>query len=260
MTNAIAPTSAPADATFFRTFVTVMAVILVSGFVFNLAMGRSSFAAPIVVHLHAVIFMGWVGIVLLQFWLAASGSIALHRQTGRLAIVYTAAMIVLGPLVTIGAAQTGRVPFFFQPQHFVLADIFSLACFLALFAAAVAFRKQTDWHLRLQVGAFTALMGPGFGRLLPMPLLPPYAFEAAALASLIFPVIGIVRDLRVHGRAHPAWFWTIGAVVATLVLARLIGFSELGTQFYAAITAGTPMEGTDGLAFPPPPPAPPSGP
>lgn len=245
--------TADRDAVFFRNLATVMAVILVSGFVVNLAMGRSSFAAPVVVHLHAVVFMGWVGIVLTQFWLAASGAIGLHRQLGMLAVAWAGAMMVLGPWVTIAAAQTGRVPFFFQPQHFVLADIFALAGFAAVFGAAVFLKKRTDWHMRLQVCAFAMLTGPGFGRLLPMPFLTPYAFEAASVPAVLFMVFGMVRDGRVHGRAHPAWGWGIAAMVATLVLARVVGFSDFGAQFYAFITAGTAFEGADGLAFPPPP-------
>jgi hypothetical protein len=251
---ATAANTLPSDAKFFRTFVTVMAVFLVGGFVLNGAMGRSSFAAPAVVHLHAVVFMGWAGIVLTQFWLAASGSIALHRHLGMLAVAWSGAMLVLGPWVTIAAAQTGRVPFFFQPQHFVLADIFALAGFAGVFGAAVVLRKQTDWHMRLQICAFAMLTGPGFGRLVPMPFLTPYAFEAASVPGLLFMVFGMARDRRVHGRAHPAWMWGIGAMVATLLLARVVGFSDVGAQFYAFITAGTALAGADGLAFPPPPP------
>lgn len=241
------------DAQFFRTFVTIMAAILVSGFIFNLAMGRSSFAAPVVVHLHAMVFMGWVGIVVTQFWLAGSGAFHWHRQLGMVAVAWTGAMLVLGPWVTIAAAQTGRVPFFFQPQHFILGDILGLLGFFALFAAAIALRKRTDWHARLQIAAFVPLMGPGFGRLIPMPLLAPYAFEAAGLVALIFPIFGIVRDRRVHGRAHPAWYWAIGVVIVSMAFARFIAFTSLGDDFYAFVTAGTPMEGTDGRAFPPPP-------
>jgi hypothetical protein len=53
--------------------VTAMALVLVAGFVLQLAMGRSSFGAPPVVHLHALVFMGWVAIVVAQAWLAAGG-------------------------------------------------------------------------------------------------------------------------------------------------------------------------------------------
>jgi hypothetical protein len=242
------------DAGFFRTLVTVAALVLVSGFVFNLAMGRSSFSAPLIVHLHAVTFMGWVFIVVAQFWLAAAGSIALHRMLGLLAVAWSGAMMVLGPLVTLNAVQMGRVPFFFQPQHFLLADPATLVAFAGLFAAAVYLRKRTDWHLRLQAAAFVPLLGPGVGRLIPMPFLTPYAFEAAGAVTLIVPLIGILRDRRVHGRTHPVWYWCIGAMVLALAVARVVAFTGVGDAIYAAAVAGTHFEGTDGRAFPPMPP------
>ncbi len=250
---------AATDRQFFRACFTAMAFVLVSGFVVQLAMGRSSFNAPLIVHVHAVVFMGWVGIVLAQSWLATGGNIQTHRQLGKLAAVWAAAMLVLGTLVTIATIQSGRTPFFFQPQHFLIANPMSLLGFAGLLAAGVALRRQTDWHARLQVGAFMILMGPGFGRLIPMPLLTPYAWEIAGLIALIVPAIGMFRDWRVHGRVHPAWFWGIGVLLGIIVLARVLAFSPIGEAIYANTTAGSAVAGIDGLAFPPPP-GPPPGP
>jgi hypothetical protein len=242
------------DRKFFRNLVTAMAVILVGGFVVQLALGRSSFGAPLVVHAHAVVFMGWIAITLAQTWLAAGGNISTHRQLGKIAVLWTIALLVLGPLVTVAAVQTARTPFFFQPQHFLIATPLTLVGFAGLFGAAILMRRNTAWHARLHVSAFVMLMGPGFGRLLPMPFLPPYAFEIAGLTALVFPVIGIVRDWRVNGSPHAAWLWGIAVLLAVTVLARVIGFSPIGEAIYAAATAGTSLAGTDGLAFPPPPP------
>ncbi len=244
------------DRRFFRNLISVMAVVLVAGFVVQLALGRSSFGAPVVVHAHAIVFMGWVAVTLAQSWLAAAGNFSTHRRLGQLAVVWSIGLIVLGPLVTLATVQTGRTPFFFQPQHFLVANPMTLVGFAGMFSAAIILRRRTDWHARLHVGAFVMLMGPGFGRLLPMPFLPPYAFETAGLVALIFPLIGILRDWRVHGRPHAAWFWGIGVLLTVTVLARVIGFSPIGAAAYAAVTAGTGLAGSDGLAFPLPPPGP----
>jgi hypothetical protein len=244
------------DRRFLRNMISVMAVVLVAGFVAQLALGRSNFSAPAVVHAHAIVFMGWVAITLAQVWLVAAGNVATHRKLGQLAVVWSIGLLILGPLVTIATVQTARTPFFFQPQHFLIANPMSLIGFAGLFGAAILLRRRTDWHARLNVGAFVMLMGPGFGRLLPMPFLPPYAFEFASLTALVFPLIGILRDWRVHGRPHPAWFWGIGVLVGVTLLARVIGFSPVGDAIYAVTTAGTGIAGTDGLTFPPPPPGP----
>jgi hypothetical protein len=255
ITEAAAP-ARPSDLPFFLNCITDMAVVLVSGFVLNLALGRSSFGAPLIVHLHAVAFMGWVAIIVTQAWLAAGGAARLHRMLGVLAVVWMCAMAVLGPLVTIAAVRTERVPFFFQPQHLLVADPATLLGAFMLFAGAVALRKNRDWHPRLQIGAFMMLMGPGVGRIIPMPFLTPYAFEIASTIPLIAPLIGMARDKRVHGRVHPAWLWSIGLLLALLIAARGIALSPAGDAIYAAATAGSQAAGSDGRAFPPPPPHP----
>lgn len=242
------------DLAFFRTTITAMAIVEIAGFVLQLAMRRSSFGAPLIVHLHAVVFMGWVAILVTQAWLAAGGGVRLHRALGGLAVIWMLAMSVLGPLVTIASARTGRVPFFFQPQHFVIANPVTLLGAVGLFVAAVVLRKNREWHPRLQVGSFMMLMGPGVGRIIPMPFLKPYAFEIATGLAVIVPLIGIVRDWRVRGRPHPAWFWAIGVLVATLVVARVVALSPAGEAIFAAATAGSPAAHTDGLVYPKPPP------
>lgn len=256
MTAATIEVPAADDNKFFRICMTVMAVLLVSGFVVQLAAGRSSFNAPIIVHVHAVVFMAWVGIVVTQAWLATTGNIAVHRRLGRFAAVWALVMIVMGTAVTVHGVQTMRTPFFFQPQHFVIANPLSVLAFAGLLFAAIRMRKQTDWHARLQIGAFVMLMGPGFGRLLPMPFMTPYAFEIAGLVALLVPAFGAFRDWRLYGKPHAAWAWTAGVLIGVLLLARVLAFSPAGDAIYAAATANTPAAGSDGLAFPPPPPMP----
>ncbi len=131
------------DRRFFRNLITAMAVILVMGFVVQLAAGRSSFNSPQIIHLHAFAFMAWTGITLTQTWLAASGNLALHRKLGLLSVGWVILLLILGPLVTISTVQTARTPFFFQPQHFLVANPMTLLGFAGLFGAALALRRQT---------------------------------------------------------------------------------------------------------------------
>lgn len=259
MTDTLTTVQASPDRKFVRNCITLMAIILVAGFVVQLGTGRSSFNAPPIVHLHAVLFMGWIAITLTQVWLANAGAKALHLQLGILAVVWACAMLVVGTLVSLNVVQSQRVPFFFQPQHFLLADIATLLGFFGLFTAAVMLRRKPDWHSRLQISAFVLLMGPGLGRLLPMPFLPPYAFEIAAMLALIVPLIGMVRDRRVHGRIHPAWLSSLIVLTALMVFVRVVAFSPAGDAIYAAVTQGSKAAGSDGRAFPAPP-GPPPGP
>lgn len=239
---------------FFLNMAVAMVLTIFVAFSLQLAAGRSSFGAPLMIHAHAIIFMGWVVIFLTQVVLATRGPLALHRKLGWVAAGWVVAMVAMGVAVTIFDARTGRIPFIFRPLHFLVFDPMSLFGFAGLTAAAIVQRKRTDWHRRLHFSGMSLMMGPAFGRLLPMPLLVPYAWEAAAAATLIFPAVGVIGDLRRDGRVHPAWWWGIGAILTVYALTELITYSPAGVALYHAVVAGSPGAALPPLDFPPSPP------
>ena len=245
------------DDRFFLISALLMALVIVAGFSLQLAMGRSSFAVPPLVHAHALVFMGWVGIYVLQNVFVARGNMALHRRLGWIAAAWVVAMLVLGVAVTLALVRAGRVPFFFTPQQFLLFYTMTMFAFAGLTGAAIALRRQTGWHRRLHFCGMSLLLGPGFGRLLPMPLLTPWAFEATFVATMIFPIAGVIADRRRSGRVHPAWWWGIGVMVVTLLAVETLTYSAMGDAIYASVTAGTPGAAVAPLDFPPPPGPPP---
>ena len=234
-------------------FAIAMALTVVAGFSFQLAMGRSTFGSPLRVHVHAFAFMGWVTIFLLQTYFATRGPLSLHRKLGWVAAAWVVLMLGAAMTVIVVSARNGTIPFFFQPQLLMIADPVNLLAFAALTYAAILMRHRTDWHARLHLGAMALLTAPAFGRLLPMPLMIPWAFEAAGVATLIFPIAGMIRDRHVLGRVHPAWFVTVAAFFTYTGVYEAITYSPLGDYLYASVTAGSPGAQVPGLAFPDPP-------
>src|SRR5438309_6739358 len=247
------PLAFSADDRFFVRGAIIMALTIFAAFTFQHAMGRSSFASPPLVHAHAIIFMGWVVIYLTQNLLIGTGRVDIHRKLGWIALGWIFPMVLLGCLVTLAMLRRGQVPFFFRPLQFLVFDPMTLFFFAGLTLAAVARRRQTDWHRRLHFCGMSLLLGPAFGRLLPLPLLQPWAWEAAFAAGLLFPLAGVVADVRRSGPVHPAWRSGIGAMLACLVLTEAITYSPLGTALYRIVTAGSPGASIAPLAFAPPP-------
>lgn len=241
------------DERFFLKSAVVMALVIVFGFSLQLAMGRSTFASPLRVHVHAVLFMGWVAIYVLQNTLIAADRLALHRRLGWLALAWAAAMVVSGIAVTVIMARAGTVPFFFQPLQFLVFDPVAVLTFAGLTAAAIALRRRTEWHRRLHFCGMAMLLAPAFGRILPLPLLQPWAWEATFAVTLLFPLAGAWADRRRCGRVHPAWFWGIGTMLASLIVVEVLTYSPVGLPIYEAVTEGTPGAAIDPLTFPPPP-------
>lgn len=245
------------DGRFFLFSAIAMTAVIIAGFSFQLAMGRSSFGAPPLVHVHAVVFMGWVVINLTQAAFAATGRLSLHRRLGWVATGWVLLMIVLGCAVTVALVRAGRVPFFFRPAQFLALDPISVFAFAGLTFWAVGWRRRTDWHRRLHFCAMAILLGPAVGRLIPAPFLIPWVWEWTAAICLIPPVIGVVFDLRRDGRVHPAWLWGLAATFAAIALTEAVAYSPAGTALYRAVAAGSPGAAIDPLAFPPPPFGPP---
>lgn len=241
------------DERFFLGTAVAMTMVIFAGFSTQLLAGRSTFYAPPLVHAHAIMFMGWIVIYLAQNILVATGRTGLHRRLGWVAAGWIVPMIVLGFAVTIAMARRGQVPFFFRPLHFLVFDPLSLLTFASLTGWAILLRQRTDWHRRLHVCGMAMLMGPGFGRLLPMPLLQPWAWEATVLASLVFPAVGVVSDWRRSGSVHPAWRWGIAAMIGGFVLIEAITYSAVGQALYRLMTRDSPGAQVAPLEFAPPP-------
>ncbi|HET9811848.1 MAG TPA: hypothetical protein VFP53_09170 [Sphingomicrobium sp.] len=241
------------DERFFLRGAIVIAATIVSAFAFQYLMGRSTFASPVRVHIHAFFYMGWVVIYLLQNIFAATGRIGLHRRLGWIAAGWIVPMVAMGCIVTAAMVRHGTVPFFFRPLHFLIFDPLTVLTFAGLTIAAVMLRRRTQWHRRLHFCAMSMLLAPAFGRLLPLPLLQPWAWEASFAATLLFPAAGMWADVRRSGRIHPAWHWGIATMIVSFVAIEAITYSPIGTAIYNGVTAGSPGASVAPLEFPPPP-------
>lgn len=249
------------DERFFLGAAIAMTLVIVAGFSTQFAMGRSTFYSPPLVHAHALIFMGWIAIYLTQNILVATDRMAIHRRLGWVAAGWMVPMIILGFAVTVAMVRRGQVPFFFRPLHFLVFDPVSVLTFAALTTSAIVMRHRTEWHRRLHLCGMAMLMGPGFGRLLPMPLIQPWAWEASFAAGLVFPVAGMIADLRRNGRVHPAWGCGIATMIGAFILIEGITYSPVGQALYRVVTkdsAGASVAPLD-FGVPGPPGAPVTG-
>lgn len=225
---------------FFFTLACAIAAVLVAGFSFQLGAGRSSFAVPLIYHVHAFVFFGWLVLFLIQSWLVDRGQVAQHRQLGRLAAIWIPAMVVIGTMLTVTTMRRTGGPFFFDANEFMIGNPVGLLAFALLVGAAVRLRQRSDWHRRLMLCALASISGPGFGRLLPMPLLIPWGWEISNTIGLVFVAAGMIRDRRHLGTVHPAWLVGIAAVLGWIALGEVLAYSDWGTALTRQVMAGYP--------------------
>lgn len=237
---------------FFRNMAVAMAITIVAGFSLNLAMGRSTFAVPLVYHLHAFVFFGWVALYLAQNFSITARNIQLHKTLGLLAYGWVPLMVVLGFAIILTSLRRTGSPFFFDQNEFLFSNLLQLVLFGAMVTTALRQRRHRGWHRRLMLTAMSILTGPGFGRLLPMPLLIPHAWHLAVAVPLVFPVLGMIADKRRSGRVHPAWFWGVGAIIVTQIVADMLAYSAWGIGITQQVVEGTPGAMRPMQAFLPP--------
>lgn len=236
-------TGIPAEGTeerFFFKMACAIALVLVAGFSVQLAMGRSSFAVPLVYHLHAFAFFGWVVLFVMQSGLIAADNVALHRRLGKLSAIWIPAMVVLGLTITVVSMRRTGGPFFFGASEFLIGNPTGLLAFAGTVTAAVALRKQTDWHRRLMLCAMAAITGPGFGRLLPMPLMIPYAWEISNTVGSLFILAGMIRDKRHNGMVHPAWLVGLAVMFGWIALGEVIAQTDWAMGLTRQVMEGYP--------------------
>jgi hypothetical protein len=211
---------------FFLAMAIAIAATVIFGFTLNAARMHWTFLElPPQVHLHAAAFLAWIILYVVQNWLIVRGSITRHRQLGVLGGVIAVSMVVLGIFTTVAAVQQHRVPPFFPPGVFLVLDVLGIIGFGILTAWAIALRKQAAWHKRLMLCGTILVMSPALGRILPMPLLGKFAPLAVFASMAVYVIAGMIFDLRLRGRIHPAYYWGGGVLVVTNVLVGPLGFS-----------------------------------
>ncbi len=206
-----------AERRFFIGSALAMLAVTFAGFApsYYLAPLTGAAAVPMVVHIHAAIFSGWMMLYAAQNLLVAGGQRDVHRALGLVGAFLVPAVVVAGYCTVIltanaaggVAARVGRVPILF-PLAAVLA-------FGVLATIALARRHDPGTHKRLMFLATSSLVMTPLARLARMagsPLIPPVN---GMLLSDLFVAALFVFDWRIRGRLHPATLWGGGLLLAS---------------------------------------------
>lgn len=201
-----------------RRFYFVVSLVFLSaaiaGFGSFFAFGVSSFASPWWVHVHAVAASGFLALYVVQNWLVDRGNFALHRGLGVFGAILALFLAAYSSWALTMTVAHGRMAHFFTAPFFLAMDWINIVVFLGLAGAGLALRARSDWHKRLMFGAMLSMMSVAWGRL----ILPRF-FDQRALvivwAVLVAHLVAAMAfDRRVHGKVHPAHYWTLAGLTA----------------------------------------------
>lgn len=194
--------------------------------------------APWWVHLHGVAMLAWLGLLIVQPTLEARGDMDLHRRLGWAGAALATLITCLAIYTGLASLVLNRFPPFFTPPYFLMLTTIEALTFGAMVTAAIRYRRDTQWHRRLMIGATIVILEPALGRTLPIPLMGPWAEPAVALCQLLVVAIIAGHDRRTRGSIHPAT-WTVAAVViAVRVAISLLAMTPPVIAFATRLAGG----------------------
>lgn len=202
-----------------RLFYLIMALAVVAtamtGFGGYLLLGHSSFNAPWWVHVHAVTFVGWLALYVVQTLLIVRGETGRHRRLGAVMVGWAGWMVVVGVSTFVLNTITHRTPSGLTPAMLVSIDVLSIGTFVVLLGAGLLLRGRSDWHRRLILCANIAVIDPGVARIGDLGI--PYTSDPIII-HLALVACALVFDLFNRRTVHPALILG-GAAVAGMCLA-----------------------------------------
>jgi hypothetical protein len=194
---------------------------------------RGTLDVPPLIHVHAVLFYGWMALLLKQTTLAASGRLSRHRELGVAGVALATGMVFIGLALAINSMKRLDASGFGEAgRAFSIVPVTAVLLFGTLFAAAIVNVKRPEVHKRLMLVATASMLQAAVGRWFVFFLAPPNPTSGLAspppIAVTILPGLAVdllivacmIHDRRTTGRVHPA-YWAGGGLVLLVQLARI---------------------------------------
>lgn len=164
-------------------------------------------------HLHGVVFTGWILLLLAQTTLVAARRTDLHRRLGIAGAALALLLVAVGVYTAIAGAREGAGPPGVPPLAFLAVPMMDMVMFAGLAGAGLWYRRRPEAHKRLMILATIAMLAAPIARL-------PFGAPLVGLPGVfamadVFIVAVVVYDLVTRGRVHPATAWGGLAIVAS---------------------------------------------
>lgn len=203
-------------------------------------MGKS-LSYPLIVHVHALAYGGWLVLIAAQVWLVRTRNVALHRRLGMAVLLLWPLMVIMGPAVVISlnAANPAIRP---EWLSFMSTQFTNVLGSTVLIAAGFLHRGDAATHKRLMLMGTIAITEPGFSRVLADPISTMLGdgywqyYVATYTGTLILMLAMGGYDLITRRRVHPAWVIAFLCVLANQVTATWLYYQPFWLSWMKALT------------------------
>jgi len=172
---------------------------------------RGTIEQPLLIHVHATVFVGWLVLFLAQATLAATGHVPWHLKLGRFGIGYGLLLIVVG-LFTGISRSANRVIAGGNAEGLLYVAFVDIVLFSGFFGAAIVLRRKPQLHKRLMLVAATVLLVAAVGRLSFLPV-GPLRIHAELIVWSVPILLAIAYDFSSRRPIHPVYAFGLGALL-----------------------------------------------
>lgn len=207
---------------------------------------------PPILHLHAVVFYGWLTLLIVQTRLAATRQLPRHRELGVAGVSVATAMCFVGIAAAVASIrQADAAGFGDAGRAFAVVPLMGIVFFAAMFAIALLKVRQPEVHKRLILIATVSLLNAAVGRIFLL-LLAPAALDGAGppppVAVTILPglltdvllVPALLHDRKTLGYVHRVYWIGGAALVASQLLRAPIAATDTWRWIANVVTAVVP--------------------
>ena len=120
--------------------------------------------APPIVHLHAVLFVSWMLLLVVQAGLVNAGKVTLHRSLGMWGIAHGTAVILVGLMIQLVASASGHFGGRTAGTDGLYLGLLAFAGFAVMFTLAIRNRHRPQVHKRMILFAMLPVIPPGVNR------------------------------------------------------------------------------------------------
>ena len=166
---------------------------------------------PWFVHLHAFVFVGWMGLFVGQAGLVAMGRVAAHRRLGKFGVAWGFLVLVVGSMTTVLSFER-RIDLlgFDTAAAFLIWPLLDMIIFAAFFVPAVIYRRRSELHKRFMIVAVTNLLVAAAGRVVDLDTPLNHALNVVLWISPL--LLAMAHDSVTRRSVHPVY------LAGTLVL------------------------------------------
>lgn len=230
------------DRAFFMAFAAMAWISVIMGFgpgVKGQLTGQSPFP-HLIVHVHAVVFSGWLALFTLQAWLIRSRRLDIHRKLGVSAAVMVPIMVVLGVATTLVSRRVHFEAGQNEMLAFMIVPLTDMVLFPSFAVPALLLRQDAGMHKRLMFLATASLLPAAFGRWIGPWILVHFGdgffgfLFQVYFGSNVMILGAILHDRLMRGYIHPVYFvaipWMLSVQLTTSAIYHWSGWLPLAER------------------------------